>query len=111
MDALKEKSNNLKGQQNQTEHEGEMEHTVVTGCLHPFADHIMKETMPKNFRLLGGIEAYDGTADLQEHIDEFISAMVFQVESEAVMCRAFPLTLKKAARRWFASLSQKSINS
>jgi len=66
--------------------------------------------MPKNFRLLGGIEAYDGTADPQEHVDEFISAMVFQGENEAVMCRAFPLTLKKAARRWFASLSQKSIN-
>jgi len=73
--------------------------------------YIMKEIMPKNFRLLGGIEAYDGTADPQEHVDEFISAMVFQGENEAVMCRAFPLTLKKAARRWFASLSQKSINS
>jgi len=71
----------------------------------------MKEALPKNFRLLGGIEAYDGTTEPQERIDKFISAMVFQGEFEAVMCRAFPLTLKKAARRLFVSLPQKSINS
>jgi len=68
VDALKEKSNHSKGPLNHVEQEGETEHTVVTGCLHPFTDHIMKEIMPKNFRLLGGIEAYDGTAEIYIYI-------------------------------------------
>jgi hypothetical protein len=35
--------------------------------------------------------------------------MVFQGAKEPVICRAFPLTLKAAARRWFLSLPVGSI--
>ena len=35
--------------------------------------------------------------------------MVFQGAKEPVICRAFPLTLKAAARRWFSSLPAGSI--
>jgi len=83
---------------------------TVGGCHHPFTERIMKVQMPREFKIVAAIELYDGTADPLEHMDEFQTAMTFQGKKEAVICRAFPLMLKKVARQWFASLPRNSID-
>ncbi|XP_019442290.1 PREDICTED: uncharacterized protein LOC109347006 [Lupinus angustifolius] len=54
--------------------------------------------------------AYDGTADPQDHLDAFEASMLFHGATDPIMCRAFPLTLKKAALQWFTRLAPNSIN-
>jgi len=83
---------------------------TVGGCHHLFTERIMKVQMPREFKVVAAIEPYDGTADPLKHMDEFQTAMTFQEEEEAIICRAFPLTLKKVARQWFASLPRNSID-
>ena len=52
------------------------------------------------------MEPYDGSFDHQEHKDAFKSRMALAGVSDLVKCRAFPITLKKAALKWFNSLPQ-----
>jgi len=84
--------------------------TPMVGCHHPFTERIMKVKMPREFKIVAATEPYDGSADPLEHLDEFQIAMTFQGEEEAVICPAFLLTLKKAARQWFASLPRNSVD-
>jgi hypothetical protein len=65
--------------------------------------------MPANFKFDLQIDPYDGTTNPQDHVEIFQQTMVFQGAKEGVICRAFPLTLKVAARRWFSSLTAASI--
>ncbi|KAK3014050.1 hypothetical protein RJ639_008044 [Escallonia herrerae] len=59
---------------------------------------IEKAKLPPNF-WMPQCDLYDGTGDPGEHV------------SDAVMCRAFPTTLRKAAHAWFKSLQPRSIYS
>ncbi|XP_019433535.1 PREDICTED: uncharacterized protein LOC109340324 [Lupinus angustifolius] len=56
------------------------------------------------------MDQYDGTADPQDHLDAFEASMLFHGASDPIMCRAFPLTLKKAALQWFTRLAPGSVN-
>ncbi|KAK3000081.1 hypothetical protein RJ639_023783 [Escallonia herrerae] len=56
-------------------------------------------------------DLYDGTGDPGEHVYQFQTNMLLLQVSDAVMCRAFPTTLRKAAHAWFKSLQPKSIYS
>ncbi|KAK2997523.1 hypothetical protein RJ639_025595 [Escallonia herrerae] len=47
----------------------------------------------------------------REHVYQFETNMLFLQVSDAVMCRAFPTTLRKAAHAWFKSLQLRSIYS
>ena len=41
-----------------------------------------------------------------DHIESFKMLMLLQMTSDEVMCRAFPITLKGAARVWFSKIPQ-----
>ncbi|KAK3043668.1 hypothetical protein RJ639_000084 [Escallonia herrerae] len=56
-------------------------------------------------------DLYDGTGDPGEHVYQFQTNMLLLQVSDAVMCRAFPTTLRKAAHAWFKSLQPRSIYS
>ncbi|KAK3002492.1 hypothetical protein RJ639_022571 [Escallonia herrerae] len=65
---------------------------------YPLSKAIKKAKLPPNFQM-PQCDLYDGTGDPGEHV------------SDAVMCRAFPTTLRKAAHAWFKSLQPRSIYS
>ncbi|KAK3035118.1 hypothetical protein RJ639_032620 [Escallonia herrerae] len=65
---------------------------------YPLSEAIEKAKLPPNFRM-PQCDLYDGTGDPGEHV------------SDAVMCRAFPTTRRKAAHAWFKSLQPRSIYS
>ncbi|KAK3043870.1 hypothetical protein RJ639_000569 [Escallonia herrerae] len=56
-------------------------------------------------------DLYDGTGDLGEHVYQFETNMLLLQVSDAVMCRAFPTILRKAAHAWFKYLQPRSIYS
>ncbi|KAK2999690.1 hypothetical protein RJ639_023942 [Escallonia herrerae] len=56
-------------------------------------------------------DLYDGSGDPGEHVYQFQTNMLLLQVSDAVMCRAFPTTLRKAAHAWFKSLRPRSIHS
>ena len=56
------------------------------------------------------IDSYDEVKDPQDHLETFKTLMHFQGVADEIMCRAFPTTLKGAARIWFSRLKPNSIN-
>ncbi|KAK3022983.1 hypothetical protein RJ639_046687 [Escallonia herrerae] len=65
---------------------------------YPLSEAIEKAKLPPNFQM-PQYDLYDETGDPGEHV------------SDAVMCRAFPTTLRKAAPAWFKSLQPRSVHS
>ncbi|KAK3000526.1 hypothetical protein RJ639_021865 [Escallonia herrerae] len=61
---------------------------------------IEKAKLPPNFRM-PQCDLYDGSRDRGEHVYQFQTNMLLLQVSDAVMCRAFPTTLRKAAHAWF----------
>ncbi|KAK3043785.1 hypothetical protein RJ639_000484 [Escallonia herrerae] len=53
----------------------------------------------------------DGSGDPREHVYQFQTNILLLQVSDAVMCWAFPTTLRKAAHPWFKSLQLRSIHS
>ncbi|KAK3027176.1 hypothetical protein RJ639_042442 [Escallonia herrerae] len=77
---------------------------------YPLSKAIEKAKLPPNFRM-PQCDLYDGTGDPGEHVYQFQTNMLLLQVSDAVMCRAFPTTLRKAAHAWFKSLQHRSIHS
>ncbi|KAK3013280.1 hypothetical protein RJ639_008188 [Escallonia herrerae] len=77
---------------------------------YPFSKAIEKAKLPPNFRM-PQCDLYDGTGDPGEHVYQFQTNMLLLQVSDAVMCRAFPTTLRKAAHAWFKYLQPRSIYS
>ncbi|XP_019427165.1 PREDICTED: uncharacterized protein LOC109335486 [Lupinus angustifolius] len=80
------------------------------GARHPFTPAIMAYPLPSHFNRPTNMDQYDGTADPQDHLDAFEASMLFHGATDPIMCRAFPLTLKKAALQWFTRLAPNNIN-
>lgn len=57
------------------------------------------------------MEPFDRSQDPFDHLETYKTLMLLHDYSDEVMCRAFPVTLKVSARKWFNSLQPKSINS
>ncbi|KAK3015280.1 hypothetical protein RJ639_005700 [Escallonia herrerae] len=77
---------------------------------YPLSKAIEKAKLPPNFRM-PQCDLYDGSGDPGEHVYQFQTNMMLLQVSNAVMCRAFPTTLRKAAHAWFKSLRPRSIQS
>ena len=56
------------------------------------------------------MDSYDGVRDPLDHLETFKMLMHLQGVVDAIMCRAFPTTLKGAARIWFSQLTPNSIS-
>ncbi|XP_017423480.2 uncharacterized protein LOC108332675 [Vigna angularis] len=56
------------------------------------------------------LERYDGSADPDNHLRNFIDAMAFYTDNDPVICRAFSLSLKDEALEWFHTLPRNSID-
>ena len=79
-----------------SEHYGDPDNNDDT----PFSDYIMGTQPSKGFKSPSDMEPYDGSSDPQEHMDAFKSRMALAGVSDPIKCRAFPITLKKAALKW-----------
>ncbi|XP_015386823.1 uncharacterized protein LOC107177480 [Citrus sinensis] len=75
-----------------------------------FASDIMVAKYPPRFHL-PQMEPYDGQRDPTEHLELYRTLMEVQGASQAILYRAFPLTLVGAARRWFRKLQPHFISS
>ena len=56
------------------------------------------------------IDSYDGVKDPLDHLETFKILMHLQGVANEIMCKAFPITLKGAARIWFSGLTPSSIS-
>ncbi|KAK3000846.1 hypothetical protein RJ639_021353 [Escallonia herrerae] len=77
---------------------------------YPLSKAIEKAKLPPNF-WMPQCDLYDGSGDPGEHVYQFQTNMLLLQVSDAVMCWAFPNTLRKAAHAWFKSLQPRSIHS
>ncbi|KAK3025887.1 hypothetical protein RJ639_041684 [Escallonia herrerae] len=77
---------------------------------YPLSKGIEKAKLPPNF-WMPQCDLYDGSGDPGEHVYQFQTNMLLLQVSDAVMCRAFPTTLRKATHAWLKSLRPKSIHS
>ena len=66
-----------------------------------FTDFVNSFPLSHKFRMLQ-IDSYDGVKDLLDHLETFKTLMRLQGVANEIMCRAFPTTLKGAARIWFS---------
>ncbi|KAK3041000.1 hypothetical protein RJ639_029110 [Escallonia herrerae] len=77
---------------------------------YPLSEAIERPKLPPNFRM-PQCDPYNGSGDPGEHVYQFQTNMLLLQVSDAVMCRAFPTTLRKAAHARFKSLQPRSIHS
>ena len=70
----------------------------------------MSEVVPPRFNM-HQTELYDGTTDPLDHLESFKALMLLHGATNGVMCRDFPVTLRKVARLWFSGLRTESIHS
>ena len=75
----------------------------------PFTASINCFPLPHKFRI-PHIDSYDGVKDPLDHLETFKTLMHLQGVADEIMCRAFPTTLKGAAKIWFSQLTPGSIS-
>ena len=75
----------------------------------PFTAFVNSFPLPHKFRM-PQIDSYDGVKDPLDHLETFKTLMHLQGIADEIMCKAFPTTLKVAARIWFSRLTPNSIN-
>ncbi|XP_020235536.1 uncharacterized protein LOC109815278 [Cajanus cajan] len=77
---------------------------------HPFVDGIMEPPLPRGWKPLH-LHRYDGTTDPDEHIDSYTTQVNLYTNSDGILCRVFPISLKGAALHWYTQLPAGSIDS
>ena len=81
----------------------------VNGTNSPLTAAINSFPLPHKFRM-PHIDSYDGVKDPLDHLETFKTLMHLQGVADEIMCRAFPMTLKGAARIWFSRLTPNSVS-
>ena len=67
----------------------------------PFTAPVNSFPLPSKFRM-PQINSYDRVRDHLDRLETFKTLMHLQGVADVIMCRAFPTTLKGAARIWFS---------
>ena len=75
----------------------------------PFTAPVNSFPQPSKFRM-PQMDSYDRLRDPLDHLETFKTLMHLQGVADAIMCRAFPTTLKGVARIWFSRLTPNSIS-
>ena len=75
----------------------------------PFIASINSFPLLHKFRM-PQIDSYDGVKDPLDHLEPFKTMMHLQGVANEIMCRAFPRTLKGAARIWFSQLTPNTVS-
>ena len=70
----------------------------------PFTATVNSFPLPNKF-CMPHIDNYDEIKDLLDHLETFNTLMHLQGVANEIMCNAFPMTLKGAARIWFSRLT------
>ena len=80
-----------------------MHHPARIVRRHPFVNHIMEADIPLGWKPLN-LERYDGTTNLDEHLDAFQTKANLYRNDDAILCHVFPIFLKGAALTWYIGL-------
>ena len=56
------------------------------------------------------LDKYDGTTDLDEHVDAYVTQVSLYTAEDALLCRVFLTSLKGASLSWFTRLPTHSID-
>ncbi|KAK2998414.1 hypothetical protein RJ639_024008 [Escallonia herrerae] len=81
--------------------------SIIVGS--PFTEEVDLFPIPPDFKM-PPCESHDGTGDPMEHSARFTSRMNLHLVPDQIMCRAFPMTLKRATHVWFQHLAPRSIS-
>ncbi|KAL2542476.1 Retrotrans gag domain-containing protein [Abeliophyllum distichum] len=73
-----------------------------------FSEDILEKPLPEKLKI-PQLTSYEDGNDPVVQLNRYTFWMELQEASEVIMCRAFPLTFRKKAMRWFKKLSQRSI--
>ncbi|CAL9029673.1 unnamed protein product [Prunus brigantina] len=84
----------------------EMDQAIST----PFTPKIEQAALPKWFSM-PSFTHFKGDSDPESHLKHFKSVMILHKADDALMCKAFAMTLRGAAQDWFHTLTSGSINS
>ncbi|CAL9018589.1 unnamed protein product, partial [Prunus brigantina] len=84
----------------------EMDQAIST----PFTPEIEQAAPSKRFSTPSFMH-FKGDSDPESHLKHFKSFMILHKADEALMCKAFAMTLRGAAHDWFHTLPSGSINS
>ena len=71
----------------------------------PFTNEVLNRPLLPKF-CLPQLESYDSSKYPLDHIKSFKMLILLQMTPNEVMCRAFPTTLKGAAKVWFSKTPQ-----
>ena len=82
---------------------------LINRTVSPFTTAVNSFPLQHKFRMLH-IDSYDGVKDPLDHLETFKTLMHVQGVADEIMCRAFPMTLKGAARIWFSRLTPNSVS-
>ena len=80
-----------------------------TALIPPFTTAVNSFPLPHKFRM-PHIDRYDEVKDPIDHLETFKTLMHLQGVADEIICRAFPTTLKGAARIWFSRLTPNSVS-
>lgn len=76
-----------------------------------FIRNVLIVCVPKQLQQLPMMEIYDESSDPNDHFSRFKSALSHRGANGLQMCKAFLLSLKQVALKWFQWLSRSSISS
>lgn len=82
---------------------------LVGRTASPFIPAVMECPLPVKFKM-PVMDTFDGSKDPMDHLEIFKALMHLQAVSDAIMCRAFPVTLKGSARVWFNKLKPATVS-
>ena len=75
----------------------------------PFTTTVLECPVPSKF-CLPQLEPFDGLRDPQDHLNTFKTTLGLQQPPDGILCRSFPITLKRAVREWFTKFLTSSVD-